>query len=119
MWDWCGACRLVGRIVGLLDALYRRLCWLRRLHPAPGEAFLQGPNAGLVGGLSAWIAVHAEAATSQHPALADQASVSLCYREPSLCHDQMLQLIQNGMGFDLMTVPKCESKRLSFVSTTK
>ena len=78
MWDWCGACRLVGRIVGLLDALYRRLCWLRRLHPAPGEAFLQGPNAGLVGGLSAcWIAVHAEAATSQHPALADQASPCL------------------------------------------
>ena len=37
--------------------------------------------------------------------------MSLCYREPSLCHDQMLQLIQNGMGFDLMTVPKCESKR--------
>ena len=51
-------CWLVGRIVGLLH-MYRRLCWLRRLHPAPGEAFLQGPNAGLVGGLSAcWIAVH-------------------------------------------------------------
>ena len=60
-------CWLVGRIVSAaLLAQAATSCSWRSLF------------AGLVGGLSAcWIAVHAEAATSQHPALADQASPCL------------------------------------------
>ena len=111
MWDWCGACRLVGRIVGLLDALSACCTCIGGFVGSGGyillleKPFCRALTRGwweacrLVGlpcivGLSdcrallaCWIDVHwqlcwidvrlAEAATSQHPALADQASPCL------------------------------------------